>query len=1100
MSQTRPGTELPTGTVTFLLTDVEGSTKLWEGHPEEMKVAMARHHTIAQELSEIHSGFRPRDQGEGDSLVLVFAGAVDAVKCALRFQLALHKEPWPEHTPLRVRMALHTGEAELADATNYAGTTIIRCARLRAIAHGGQILLSQATRDLVQDRLPSGASLKEMGSHVLKDLSRPEQVYQLSHPDLPGQFPALRSLSALPHNLPIQLTSFIGREEEMSRIRQLVSQNRIVTLTGAGGAGKTRLALQVAADLIEQFPDGAWLVDFSALTDPEFVTQTTTIALGVRDEAPTAPTDTPRESRPSDEVLSDYLRARRILLIFDNCEHLISSCARLADLLLHSCPELKILVTSREPLGIAGEATHRVPSLAVPQETELSFDDLPAYEAVRLFVDRALLARDDFRLTQREAPAVAQIVRRLDGIPLALELAAARVKVLSCTQIASRLDDRFRLLTGGSRTALPRQHTLQALVDWSHDLLSEPEQTLFRRLSAFAGSFTLEAVEDVCSGGSVGREDVLDLLSALVDKSLVLTEQQGEEPQYRLLETMRQYAREKLLASGEVEDLRRRHRDFYLGFANTHGLVLFEGGDAKRALDALETALDNLRLALEWSLGESDDGGLRLVAVLLYFWYWKGHVTEGRRWFRDILAASSEAPTLSRAGALAAASTLGAVSWDIPETRRLAGESLSISKKLPDRSELRWFATSPLIDLSEVARADGDVERAKALAEEALKSGESMDDTGSIAHAHWVLAELAGQRQDYEEARRRFETSIDISRSAGLELDTMFYLANLGHLVLTRGRYDEARGYFEECLETARRIGLLYWLGMILALLAVVARAQKDQSAGRAFSEEALGVSRQSGERRSVARILLSLGQLAFVEGDFDQARTSFNESLQIFRELNERGLLTIALNAIAYLEMATREFEPASRHLEEALRIAREDDIRLMEGHLLHGLGEALEGQGDLAAARKLFDESLEALEASGTPEGTALPLTSLGDVALAENDFEIAGRHHREALQIRAKRGNPKEISENLHGLASVASGLGNFERAARLFGASDRYRPPSGVWISNIRPTATRSYPDTIEKLRKALGAEAFEAEWEKGRKLSIEEAVAHALSQD
>ncbi|HEU5318193.1 MAG TPA: adenylate/guanylate cyclase domain-containing protein [Chloroflexota bacterium] len=481
---------LPTGTVTFLFTDVEGSTRLWELHPAQMREALVAHDAIVELLAETHGGQVVRPRGEGDSRFCVFSRATDAAHAAAAIQRALLQEPWPPETPLKVRIALHTGEADLRDG-DYYGSAVNRAARIRALAHGGQTLLSMATEELVRDSLPPRVTLADLGEHRLKDLGRPERIFQLAHPDLPADFPPLRSLDALPNNLPLQLTSFVGRERDLDEARQLVRANRLLTLTGTGGCGKTRLSLQAAADELERFPDGVWFVELAPIADPAHVAPAVAAALG----------HTLDPALPPIPQLVDLLRTKHALVVLDNCEHVVEACARLADALLRSCPHLHVMATSREALGIAGERSWRIPSLAVPdagfaaaltQGTQ-SVESLSQYEAVRLFIARAASVQADFQVTNANAPAVAQICWRLDGIPLAIELAAARIKVLSVEQIAQRLDDSFRLLTGGSRTALPRQQTLRALVDWSFALLSAKDRAVLRRVSVFMGGFTLEA-------------------------------------------------------------------------------------------------------------------------------------------------------------------------------------------------------------------------------------------------------------------------------------------------------------------------------------------------------------------------------------------------------------------------------------------------------------------------------------------------------------------------------------------------------------------------------------------------------------------------------
>ena len=580
--------DLPTGTVTFLFSDVEGSTRLWEEHPETMRNVLARHDALAAAVIDQYGGILVKSRGEGDSLFCVFALASDATAAVLALQLALTREPWPAETPLRVRMALHTGEPTPRDG-DYYGPPVNRCARLRAIAHGGQVLLSDVTHDLGRDSLPPGVSLKPLGEHRLKDLGRPETVFQLCHPDLPFDFPALRSLDQLPNNLPVQVTSFVGREHEIGEVKRLLGSTSLLTLTGSGGSGKTRLALQAAADLLEDSGDGVWLVELASLTDPILVPQSVVSVLGMRVEPGVCPTRT----------VTEYLKSRHLILILDNCEHLLGACAQLTDALIRSCPRVKVLCTSREGLGIAGETTYRVPSLSLPgPKDDLRIEALSQYEAVRLFIDRALAAVPGFSVTNRNAPALASVCSRLDGIPLAIELAAARVAVLPVETINERLDNRFRLLTCGSRTALPRQQTLRALIDWSYDLLSASEQVLLRRLAVFAGGWTLDAGEAACAGEPIDEGDVLDVLTALVEKSLVIYEEADER--YRLLETVRQYARERLLNGGEVEAVRSRHLDFFARLAEEAKAQL--GGPSQAVwLDRLEADHDNLRAALDWS-------------------------------------------------------------------------------------------------------------------------------------------------------------------------------------------------------------------------------------------------------------------------------------------------------------------------------------------------------------------------------------------------------------------------------------------------------------------------------------------------------------------
>jgi predicted ATPase len=491
---------------------------------------------VVDEAVDRFDGVRPVEQGEGDSFVAAFARARDAVTSALAIQRGL------VGAQLALRMGLHTGDVQRRDEGNYVGATINRAARIRNLAHGGQTVLSQTTHDLLVDALPEDATLLELGVHRLKDLSRPEHVYQLCHPDLTAEFPPLRSLDARRHNLPGQRTTLIGRREEMATVAQLVKDNPLVTLSGSGGCGKTRLAIHSGPELVDGYPDGVWFADLAEVADPGAVPAHVASVFALKEGPGLSPT----------EALAAYLGQRRAVLIVDNCEHVIDPAATLADTLLGSCPDLQILATSRQPLGVQGEVTWRVPSLPVADDRTTDIAELSASEAVVLFTERAGRARPGFTLTERNADAVAEICRRLDGIPLAIELAAARVRVLTPAQIADGLSQRFQLLTGAIRTALPRQQTLEASVEWSHHLLTHPEQAVFRCLAVFAGSFSFDAAQAVCAAGGIEPYQVLDLLSLLIDKSLVQVDDDEEnETRYRLLETIRDYAAARLAAADE---------------------------------------------------------------------------------------------------------------------------------------------------------------------------------------------------------------------------------------------------------------------------------------------------------------------------------------------------------------------------------------------------------------------------------------------------------------------------------------------------------------------------------------------------------------------
>jgi predicted ATPase/class 3 adenylate cyclase len=594
--------------ITFLFTDIEGSTRLWEEEPDRMPPALARHDLVCREAVEASRGTVVKMTGDG--MYAAFDDPADALRAAVAVQRALADPTATQGIAFRVRCGLHTGAVERRDS-DFFGSAVNRAARIMSAAHGGQVLLSNAVADLVGNRLPDGVSLLDLGAVRLRDLANPVRVYQLVHPSLRQSFPALRSLETTPNNLPQQVTSFIGRERQLAETKALLDKTRLLTLLGAGGLGKTRLSLQVAADLLDNFPDGIWLVELAPLSDPQHVAQAAATVLGVKEDA----------GRPVQEALTKSINGRQLLLILDNCEHLLHACAVLVSSLLQAGPHLKIMASSREPLRIPGEATYQVPPLAVPEY--MPQVSLIQCDAVRLFGERAVAAQPAFAVTDQNAMAVATICQRLDGIPLALELAAARVRSLPVEKIAERLSDRFRVLTGGSRTALPRQQTLRACIDWSYNLLAPQECALLRRLSVFTGGFPLEGAEAVGAGGEFAEWEVLDLLTQLVEKSLVGLDAEGQR--YRLLETVRQYAHELLEASPEADDVRTRHLHFYgalVDEADTH----LHGPQQGAWLTRMDIERENLLAAHAWcgASAEHAEAGLQLAYGVQLYWMRRG--------------------------------------------------------------------------------------------------------------------------------------------------------------------------------------------------------------------------------------------------------------------------------------------------------------------------------------------------------------------------------------------------------------------------------------------------------------------------------------------
>ncbi len=897
----------PGGTVTFLFTDIEGSTKLWEQYPEVMRVALARHDALLQKAIEDNNGYVFKTVG--DAFCAAFPTAPDALNAALASHLLLGNEEWDGIGGLRVRMGLHTGEAEERDG-DYFGPTLNRVARLQALAYGGQTLLSQATYELVRDHLPDRVETRPLGLHRLKDLNRAEQVHQVCHPNLPSEFPLLRSLNNLPNNLPLQLTSFIGREPDMEEVKRLTTSHSFVTLLGPGGTGKTRLSLQVGADLLDQYPDGVWFVELASLADPSLVAQQIAVLFGVKEEV----------GRSLTQTLSEYLKARSLLLILDNCEHLIDACARIVDSLLRLCPHVHILASSRERLNISGETVYHVPSLKLPDPKSFpTLEDLTQFEAVRLFIERAISIQPSFSVTNQNAPALAQLCQRLDGIPLAIELAAARARSLSVQEINNKLDNCFRLLTGGSRTALPRQQTLRALIDWSYDLLSEAEKQLLSRLSVFAGGWILEAAEEICVGEDVEAWEMLDLLTNLHDKSLLGTSQKEGETRYRLLETIRQYAHDRLEERGEADVVGQRHHIYYLRLVEEISQHL-SGSAEQSSFERLETEHENLRAGLVYALAKQMPDALSMASALGKFWYLGGYLREGREFLERSLAGS---PTGGESKVQATVcfhiGRLAVDQGDIPDARTFLEKSLRIFRQLDDKRNI----AAALDKLGIIALRQDDTITARELLEESLALRREVGDQSGIAAILGNLGILMQNQGDYAAAQSLTEESLALQKTLGNQRGIATAYTNLGNTLYHLGELARARQMLQQSLKIAQELHDDWYRSYPLCGLAIIAKAEREYEEARFLAEESLAIVKRIGDQHVVATCLRILGDVACLERDFSQAQTFYHENLLLSQELEWKPDCVGLLEVLAYLALDKTQLLQQSEPVVEIARYA---------------------------------------------------------------------------------------------------------------------------------------------------------------------------------
>ncbi len=910
------------GLATFLMTDIEGSTRLWEQAATAMRVALEVHDHLLRTAVEGHDGAVVKTTGDG--LLARFADPAAAVMAAIESQRGLAAHAWPDEAVIRARMAVHTGSAQARDG-DYFGPALNRVARLLAIGHGGQVLLSGITAAIVVEGMPEGATIIDLGDQRLRDLDQPVRVYQLAAPGLTHDFPPLRTAGSGRTNLPLQLTSFVGREREQADLLRLLDANRLVTLIGTGGTGKTRLMLEAAADLVDRYPDGVWLAELATVNDPARVANEVARAMGVRDD--------PHVS--IETSVTDFLRSKSMLLLLDNCEHLVAAAARLAESLLETSSGLRIMATGREALGIPGETILQVPSLAVPALPEsahvhgqtgavpssvpaasATYEALAASESVRLFAERATAVSPAFALTPANIATVAEICQRLDGIPLAIELAAARVPVLSVDEILERLGDRFRLLTGGRRTAVARQQTLQALVDWSWDLLPEEDRRLLRRLSVFAGGWTLEAATAVCGTDESDGSAVLDALTQLVERSLVVVEP-GSSTRYRLLETIRQYARDRLVESGEPDAIRTRHLGYFLGLAERAERQM-RGAEFVDWVQRLDADGDNLRLAIDWGLESDPETGIRLCVALWMYWRMRsvgidldgslGAAVDAARVLPPPAPPDRRSREILVSRIYSEAAFAGAT-WLTRDTQALADEGLALARATGDLETIWFGLAAAAVARLFAGRPEELLMINQESSEVAIRLGDPWFQAMSSANLSGAVAFGGPTKADADRAWAILDEATRLARTTGNGFLIAFVALIRGRSAGFMGRLSEARTAFQEAAAFYDEIG-----DRPFALIALSDLSHALRQAGE--PDEALGILRRTivewehaGNRGAIANQLESFGLIALGGGEGERAA----------RLLGAADTLR-AQSGAAMLPFERAEYDPAIERLRASM------------------------------------------------------------------------------------------------------------------------------------------------------------------------------------
>lgn len=1036
---------IPSGTVTFLFTDIEGSTKLAQEFPEDLHESLTAHNEILLSTIEANNGFVFKITG--DAFCSAFESSDDAVKAAVEVQQLLKNRKWNE-AELRVRIGIHSGPAEWNGHTYMGYITLARSHRVMSAAYGEQILISDEARSrcAAEDGRPeprSGEiSFNDLGERRLKDLIQPARLFQVCAAGLRPAFPPLQTLDARPNNLPVQLTSYIGMKNVMDNARECLGKTKLLTLLGAGGSGKTRLALQLGAELIDRFANGVFISELDVVSDPALITQTVMTSLSIKEQQGVEPADT----------LNSFLHGKELLLIFDNCEHIIGAAAQLAESLVKKHEKLRIIATSRESLNCAGELKLKVPTLPVPEPgTSVTPEELLTIDSARLFTERALSANPAFRVNDSNAADLAEICRRLDGIPLAIELAAARTKVMSVDKINERLDDRFKLLTGGKRTALPRQQTLKALIDWSYELLNDNEKLLWNRLSVFSGGFDLDAAEQICSDEMLDELEILDILHSLADKSVVIYDDSSDR--FRMLEIIRQYGHDKLKGSNGIEKISDSHMNFYLKMSEMLEPKLI-GSEAQSHISKLEQERGNIEAAMVTALKSPDDErGLRLSSSMGVFWKIRSHFSEGRKWIEAFLDSGTAS-----------------------------------SRELLAKAMLR---------LGILVGFTGDVDKSIELCESASQIFLELGNLLYLIESKSNIAMMKFEKGDYENSRRLYEECHELIGEDGDKSRIAYLLNDHGSSLMETGNYREAAEMFEESISIQKKSGDLRGVAYSLYNLGNVMLELTEFPEARKIFGESISLFRELGDKRGESYALTSMGNTETHSGNPDKAAELIGKSINVSRSIDDKRCLSYSLCCLADALLLLNDPDTAIMHLEEGLAISRENDIKPVVAYSLLGIGNARLTKGETVLAEASLNESLQLSREIGHRPGIAFNLNFLAMIAMKKNDPGLAKKLLDESLAINRETDQKKEIISNLLGIAEFLYVKNITHDSGRIIGYIMHFYA-RGVLIPDSK--TSRRLNELKHNITEKCGSEISDGLFEDGSKLSADEVyeIAAAVS--